>query len=82
MFDGSGRASSISQLKAHRQSDVPCERADLSQREGVSDAQWAALEKQKPEGNQEVQRRERWFEIWDILFPGITRPLTPCKLRL
>ncbi|KAI9854954.1 MAG: hypothetical protein M1813_000619 [Trichoglossum hirsutum] len=77
IFDGSDRASCVSQLRAHLQSDVPCERDDLSQRDGVSDAQWGALEGQKLEENQEVQRREKWFEIWDVLFPGITRPLTP-----
>lgn len=27
-----------------------------------------------------MHRPERWFRIWEVLFPGISRPNDPCKL--
>ncbi len=48
-------------------------------REGISDDQWASLEKHNRKKNQEKHRVEKWFEIWKILFPNAPMPETPCK---
>jgi len=79
VFPGTDRPGCIEQLLKHRQLDVPCERRDPSLREGISDAQWAALEKQNRKRNQETHKVEKWFEIWTILFPRAEQPETPCK---
>lgn len=48
-------------------------------KEGISEEQWAALERQNHKKNQEKHKFERWFDIWRILFPGVDEPRTPCK---
>ena len=53
-------------------------KGDPSLKEGINEAQWASLEKQNRKKNQEVHKAEKWFEIWDILFPEVVRPETPC----
>jgi len=57
-----------------------CDRRDPSGKEGIDEVQWAALEKQNRKKNQENHKVEKWFEIWDVLFPGANRPKTPCKV--
>jgi len=57
--------------------DVSCELGDPSRKEGIDEAQWAALDKQNRKKNQETHRVEKWFEIWDVLFPGRERPKSP-----
>lgn len=59
--------------------DVSCELGDPSRKEGIDEAQWAALDKQNRKKNQETHRVEKWFEIWDVLFPGRERPKSPCE---
>ena len=53
---------------------------DASLKEGVDEAQWAKLDRQNRKRNQEIHKVEKWFEIWDVLFPGVKRPTTPCEL--
>ena len=67
-------------LAAHRRAEVSCPRGDPSLKEGVSDAQWAALDAQnrKTNRNQGSHRTEKWTDIWRVLFPGEAAP-TPCK---
>ncbi|KAK5658428.1 hypothetical protein OQA88_1817 [Cercophora sp. LCS_1] len=57
--------------------NVSCELGDSSKKEGIDEAQWAALDKQNRKKNQETHRVEKWFEIWDVLFPGVDRPKSP-----
>lgn len=64
-------------LENHRQLPNPCERGDASLKEGISDAQWASLDRKKK--NQAATNIEKWIEIWKILFPGKPAPQTPCK---
>ncbi|KAJ4415917.1 hypothetical protein N0V85_002498 [Neurospora sp. IMI 360204] len=54
-----------------------CDLGDPSQKEGIDAVQWAALERQNRKKNQEAHKLEKWFEIWDVLFPGANRPETP-----
>ena len=80
IFPGSDRAKSVMVLEAHRQLATPCERKEAILKEGISDSQWAKLEKkQNSKQSRGVSRVEKWWEMWDILFPGVPRPKTPCK---
>jgi len=81
IFPGTDRALCLSQLAEHRKMDVACELGDPSRKEGIDEAQWAALDKQNRKKSQEAHRVEKWFEIWDVLFPGRPRPKSPCKLH-
>ncbi|KAM7208151.1 POZ-, AT hook-, and zinc finger-containing protein 1 [Naviculisporaceae sp. PSN 640] len=81
IFPGSlkERAACLAKLAEHRQMAVPCERGLASDKEGIDDRQWAILDKQSRKKNQEAHRVEKWYEIWDVLFPepGIQRPENP-----
>ena len=74
---GSDRAVRARELENHRQLPHPCERGDASLKEGISDAQWASLDRKKK--NQGSSNIEKWNEIWAILFPEKSCPKTPCK---
>ncbi|KAK0736541.1 hypothetical protein B0T21DRAFT_289014 [Apiosordaria backusii] len=74
---GGDRAESLNKLAEHRKSEVPCPLRDASLKEGVDEVQWAMLDKQNRKKNQEVHRVEKWFEIWDVLFPEVARPESP-----
>jgi hypothetical protein len=81
IFPGSDRASCVLALENHRQLPIPCERRQTTLKEGISDAQWANLDKKKnTKKTQASSRIEKYWEIWDAIFPGVTRPETPCKL--
>lgn len=74
------RSACVLALEAHRQLDVPCERKFSSLKEGISDAQWVSLEKKRGKiKNAESSRIEKWFDIWNVLFPGVARPAAPCR---
>ncbi|KAK0613942.1 hypothetical protein B0T14DRAFT_386515, partial [Immersiella caudata] len=77
IFPGTDRAACLSRLAEHRKMNVSCELGDPSRKEGIDEAQWAALDKQNRKKNQETHRVEKWFEIWDVLFPGKERPKSP-----
>jgi hypothetical protein len=79
IFTGSDRAACVLELQDHRQLDVPCERRSPSAKEGISEAQWANLDKKKSAKKSRVSSRiALWMEYWDILFPGVQPPATPC----
>ncbi|KUJ19001.1 uncharacterized protein LY89DRAFT_509611 [Mollisia scopiformis] len=64
-------------LVEHRQ---PCEKQSSTLKEGIDDGQWDRIKeivkKSTRKGRQEF---EKWYDIWEVLFPGITPPATPCK---
>lgn len=77
IFPGTDRATCLANLSEHQKESDACELGDPSQKEGIDAVQWAALERQNRKKNQEAHKLEKWFEIWDVLFPGATRPETP-----
>ncbi|KAK3315542.1 hypothetical protein B0H66DRAFT_536408 [Apodospora peruviana] len=81
IFPGSlkERAACLARLAEHRKMDVSCERGDPSMKEGIDETQWAVLDKQSRKKNQEAHRLEKWYEIWEVLFPepGVERPENP-----
>lgn len=80
IFYGPDRAASALELEAHRQLPDSCDLKDASLKEGISDAQWAKLDKKKTAMKSQASSKiEKYWEIWDILFPAIQHPTTPCK---
>ncbi|KAK3386428.1 hypothetical protein B0H63DRAFT_136532 [Podospora didyma] len=77
VFPGTDRAMCLTKLAEHAKMDIPCNLGDPSLKEGLGEAQWAVLDKQNRKKNQEVHRVEKWFEIWDVVFPGTERPKSP-----
>jgi hypothetical protein len=79
IFPGSNRAASLLSLAEHLQLPTPCELKPAILKEGISDAQWANLEKKKSvQKRKATSRVEKYWEIWDTLFPEEPRPTTPC----
>lgn len=79
IFSGTDRAACLSKLAEHRKQAESCGLGDPSKKEGIDEAQWATLDKQNRKKNQEAHRVEKWFEIWEVLFPDAERPKSPCK---
>ncbi|KAK1754759.1 hypothetical protein QBC47DRAFT_384864 [Echria macrotheca] len=77
IFPGTDRAACLARLAEHRKMASSCELGDPTKKEGIDEAQWAALDKQNRKKNQETHRVEKWFEIWDVLFPDVPRPKSP-----
>lgn len=74
---GGDRAECLNKLNDHRKRKEGCPLRDSSLKEGVDDVQWAMLDRQSRRKNQELHRVEKWFEIWDVLFPDVQRPESP-----
>ncbi|KAH9209158.1 hypothetical protein DL95DRAFT_477768 [Leptodontidium sp. 2 PMI_412] len=78
IFPGSDRAVSVLALESRRQLPDSCKLREPKLKEGISDAQWAKLDKKKSvKKDQASHRVEKYWEIWDILFPGVSRPSNP-----
>src|SRR4051812_46155528 len=79
IFDGSDRATCMLELKKHHQLPVPCDLNSSGTKEGISDFQWAILDKKRSKKNiQGLSSVDKWNEIWSVLFPGVSHPQTPC----
>ncbi|KAK1760077.1 hypothetical protein QBC47DRAFT_349 [Echria macrotheca] len=76
VFPGPDRALCLSRLSDHRKLAVSCELGDPSLKCGIDEAQWALLDRINDKGTHRV---EKWYEIWDLLFPGTKKPRSPCK---
>jgi hypothetical protein len=80
IFPGADRAACVTALEAHRQQTKMCERREANLKEGISDAQWAQLDKKRSaKQTKSLSRVEKYWEIWEIIFPNISKPKTPCK---
>lgn len=79
IFPGVDRAACVLELQSHRQLPTPCPRGVESLKEGISDAQWASLERRNSRRPQSISRVEKYWQIWDTIFPGMEKPDTPCK---
>ncbi|KAK8096609.1 hypothetical protein PG999_012553 [Apiospora kogelbergensis] len=66
-------------LVAHRRQAKPCQRKDNSSRDpviqGIGQDTMSMLKSRKRSSCKTAE--EKWFEIWDILFPGVASPGTP-----
>ncbi|KAE8447056.1 hypothetical protein EG329_011191 [Mollisiaceae sp. DMI_Dod_QoI] len=72
----SGNASTSA--SSHRQMQNACERQSSALKEGIDDGQWEKIKHVlKKTTNRGRQDFDKWFDIWKILFPDTTAPLTP-----
>ena len=78
--DGPDRATRMLELKKHHQLPDPCKLNSSGSKEGISDFQWATLDKKRSKKNiQRLSSVDKWNEIWTVLFPGVSHPQTPCN---
>ena len=67
----------------HHRSE-PCSENPPSPQEGIDDIQWERIcvtlkAKKGLTGIYKLEsERSKWFEMWDILFPTLSRPTHPC----
>ncbi|KAL2063133.1 hypothetical protein VTL71DRAFT_6205 [Oculimacula yallundae] len=78
-FSGTNRAAGVRLLEGHRQLSDSCARRESYLKEGISDAQCADLDKKKSTKKSlpTSSSVEKYWEIWDILFPTTKRSATP-----
>ena len=71
-------------LVAHRRQAISCQRKDNSSRDpvaqGISQHTMNLLKSRKRSSSQTAE--EKWFEIWNILFPHLDLPGTSCEFEL
>ncbi|RYP20860.1 hypothetical protein DL765_002594 [Monosporascus sp. GIB2] len=77
---GKDRAESEAELMKHRQLEDACKRGNPELRQGITAEQWAHLKGGSGKKRPRVSPVERWWEIWDIIFPGKQRPDHPSFL--
>jgi len=68
-------------LDEHYQALVACNppKGALNLKEGIDDSQWAKIGVVlSKKGQKRIDDIARWYEIWQILFPGSKKPSNPC----
>jgi hypothetical protein len=87
VFDGSDIATRERRFEEHQRQEVPCQLKPKVIKEGISEAQWAALGKSSNKKGKSTScplprnTVEKWNEIWVVLFPAVNCPSNPCKLN-
>jgi hypothetical protein len=70
-------------LEIHQTQKEPCTRGSGDQAlPGIRAELLAVLDRSRNKRKQKMTDIERWFEIWDVIFPNIERPPNPCKPTL
>ncbi|KAI1469791.1 uncharacterized protein F4812DRAFT_303280 [Daldinia caldariorum] len=73
IFDTSG------ELQSHLAQDSRCIKLTFEHERGISQATWDKVKgilKRKRKAQDEPSDEERWFRVWDVLFPEMHRPPT------
>ncbi|KAH8656116.1 hypothetical protein BGZ60DRAFT_417808 [Tricladium varicosporioides] len=72
----------IDELQEHQRSEI-CSKNLPALKEGIDDGQWAKIESiiKAKKGISLAEKRkhdiEKWFDIWRIIFPGVSPPSNP-----
>lgn len=68
-------------LEEHQRAERPCQILNPGDRpsQSISPAQMYSLRRRKGQYNE--SEVDKWFEIWDLLFPDKQRPRTPCEFQ-
>jgi hypothetical protein len=74
----------VTQRTEHHKRAEICVQNGVELKEGIDDGQWqrieALLKKSKKEPTREIKDQvEKWFEIWEVVFPNTPRPQDPCE---
>ncbi|OTB17409.1 hypothetical protein K445DRAFT_374561 [Daldinia sp. EC12] len=82
-FSGKGKAieDSVRDLRRHRQQLEPCAVGSSESNSGVNMEQWTLLDRSGGRKRQKISEVEKWFNIWDTIYPGRPRPLHPWAER-
>ncbi|KAI1209320.1 uncharacterized protein F4807DRAFT_428002 [Annulohypoxylon truncatum] len=82
-FSGKGKAveESLTELRRHRQQPEPCSLGSLEMNTGISMEQWTLLDRSGGKKRQKASEVEKWFNIWETIYPGITHPPHPWAER-
>ncbi|KAI1391471.1 uncharacterized protein F4822DRAFT_186923 [Hypoxylon trugodes] len=71
-------------LETHLLEDPRCEEKQFIRKDGLSQTEWEAVKKAFEHPDDRYDDEKRWFRVWDVLFPGVTRPPDPyyrdCRL--
>jgi hypothetical protein len=76
---GKSRAQALADLSEHLKLPESCSLGNPELREGITDEQWELLGENSP---RKLSVVEKWWIIWDIIFPGKQRPPHPCQSPL
>lgn len=72
-------------LKVHRQAEPSCRKQPDISKGGIDDSQWEKIEplfrvrRTLSPSQKKRDDYDKWFEIWNILFPDVPQPPDPCK---
>ncbi|KAI0895636.1 hypothetical protein F4806DRAFT_496550 [Annulohypoxylon nitens] len=82
-FSGKGKAEeqSLMELRRHRQQAASCTLAIQETNDGVSMEQWTLLDRSGGKKRQKKSEVEKWFDIWDTIYPGVAHPAHPWAER-
>ncbi|KAI1803019.1 hypothetical protein F4811DRAFT_526768 [Daldinia bambusicola] len=82
-FSGKGKPieDSVSDLRRHRQQLEPCAVGSAEGNSGINMEQWTLLDRSGGRKRQKISEVEKWFNIWDTIYPGKTRPPHPWAER-
>ena len=68
------------ELKVHCRIPEGCHMGLPSLKEGIDNEQWEKIDDVLGKiGQKHISDFDRWYTIWDILFPGIAPRSNPCK---
>ncbi|KAI0105855.1 hypothetical protein F4814DRAFT_429734 [Daldinia grandis] len=82
-FSGKGKAieESVAELKTHRQQPEPCAVGNSESNSGINMEQWTLLDRSGGKKRKKISEVEKWFNIWDTIYPGVPRPAHPWAER-
>ncbi|KAI2782535.1 hypothetical protein F4815DRAFT_425668 [Daldinia loculata] len=82
-FSGKGKAieESVAELKTHRQQPEPCAVGNSESNSGINMEQWTLLDRSGGKKRKKISEVEKWFNIWETIYPGIPRPTHPWAER-
>ncbi|KAI0845426.1 hypothetical protein F5Y00DRAFT_272862 [Daldinia vernicosa] len=82
-FSGKGKAieESVAELKTHRQQPEPCAVGSSESNSGINMEQWTLLDRSGGKKRKKISEVEKWFNIWETIFPEKLRPRHPWAER-
>ncbi|KAI1413100.1 hypothetical protein F5Y13DRAFT_31073 [Hypoxylon sp. FL1857] len=82
-FSGKGKATeeSLAELRRHRQQPEPCAVGNFEVNMGISVEQWTLLDKSGGKKRQKISEVQKWFTIWETIYPEKPHPPHPWAER-
>ncbi|KAI1135938.1 hypothetical protein F5Y05DRAFT_392449 [Hypoxylon sp. FL0543] len=82
-FSAKGKATeeNLAELRRHRQQPEPCTVGNSEVNMGISVEQWTLLDRSGGKKRQKISEVQKWFIIWETIFPEKPRPPHPWAER-